>query len=212
MLKKVLGLCLAFCMVFTLMVPGYAQAKESSISSDTIITEYNIYEVLEYLGIDSSTLVKADTVTGVNTVGELEKSISQAKKLPKTVNYTLGSTNNTEDTKAYSLATSGTVALYSEYDSGSYTVTYGCSGQFSNRSWTGVSGTNISIDTDQEVYVYKIASNPQLSANYTSSTITMKAKYTVDTYISILGLGLVKTGNSQNIDSTIKWLASTDIP
>ncbi|MDF2987050.1 MAG: hypothetical protein K0R50_2560 [Eubacterium sp.] len=211
MLKRVLGLCLAFCMVFTLMVPGYAQAKESSISSDTIITEDNIYEVLEYLGIDSSIFVKADTVTGVSTVGELEKSISQAKNLPRTVNYTLDSTNTPEDTKDYRLAASGTVGLSSDYEGDSYTVTYGCSGQFSNDKWTGVTGTTISIDTDHEVFVYKIAPGPQLSATYTSTTITMKAKYTVEIYVSVFGMGLVKTG-TQNIDATIKWFASTDIP
>lgn len=210
MLKKFLGLCLAFCIVLTLMVPGYAQDKESSISSDTIITEDNIYEILEYLGIDSSNFVKEDTVTGVSTVGELEKFISQAKELPGTVNYTLDSTNSPEDIKDYRLAASGTVALFSDYESGSYTVTYGCSGQYSNGKWTGVSATTISIDTDQEALVYKIAS-PQLSATYTSTTITMKAKYTVETYVSVLGLGLVKTG-TQAIDATIKWFASTDIP
>jgi len=198
-------------MVFTLMIPGYAQAKESSISSETIITEDNIYEVLEYLGIDSSNFIKTDTsTTGVKTVGELETAISQAEKLPSNVNYTLQSTSISNDSFA-AASGSGTVALYSDYESGSYTVTYGCSGQYSNGKWTGVSATSISVDSDQEVVTYKIASGPKLSATYTSTTITMKAKYTVETWTSVFGLGLVKTA-TQNIDATIKWLASTDIP
>lgn len=214
MLKKVVSFCLVFCMVFALVVPGYAQEKETSISSETVITEDNISEVLEYLGIDPNNFIKTDVAgTSARTVGDLEKAIKQAKKLPSEVNGKVKSKgfNGTADKSVASAASSGTVMLYATVNVGdSYTVEYEVAGQYADGKWTGASSATATVDSNFILYTYKIASK-ELKLSYTSSTITLKAKVVVDIYVGVGDYGLVKIG-SQTINSTVNWYASTDIP
>lgn len=119
--------------------PCYAEENSSSISLDTVITENNIYEVLEYLGLDSSAYIKNKTTEGIKTVGELKREILKFRSTPKVI-YDNSNTKNTArlyPNKAYS---SGTVTLYTISDVSSFVVKYVVNAKYSNNNYTGISG------------------------------------------------------------------------
>lgn len=82
MSKKIISFLAIMCLFVTMYSPINVQAAQSSINSKTVITQDNIYQVLEYLGLDSSTFKKTDGVVynAYQTVGDLEKYIKDIKK------------------------------------------------------------------------------------------------------------------------------------
>lgn len=220
MVKKIICLCVAFCMAFTLMIPGYAQEKGSSISSDTIITEDNIYEVLEYLGIDSSNYVKTDvSEIGISTVGDLQKAIKQAEKMPKEISGQAKkkSSNTVDEVKTNSLdvrnfaaASSGTVMLYTTVDADGYVLEYAVAGQYSNGLWTGGGSASVDIDALDVIFVRKIGNKSfNISAIEGGTKLKVVATISVDLYLG-LEWGMIKVG-TQTVNSTLYWYQS-DIP
>jgi len=208
MVKKFICLTLVLCMTLTLMVPTYAQDNQNSISSNTIINEDNLYQVLEYLGIDSSNFEKSE-VTGasVSTVGELEKAIKEAQK-PKSITATQSS-SNPMSTDAI-VAGSGTTMLYRTLDvGGSYTVEYEVSASFANGQWTSANSAAVSVDSDFLVYTYKIGYK-ELVLYCIPTKITLDHYIEVKTYISIAGQGLVWV-STQAIDG-IDYFYTSEIP
>lgn len=207
-LKKVTSLCIVFCMFSVLMVPKYTQAEvnSNSISSDTIITEDNIYEVLDYLGLDSNDFVKADTEgTNNRTVGDVESAIEQAKNQPSKIETKLESQDGVSNSvnSITSTAASGTMMLYATVDVDSYIIEYEVAGKYSGGFWTGATSATADIDSDQLVIVYKITSK-SLNLTNTATIITLNASLVVTSYIGVGDVGLVKIG-TQTITSHETW-------
>ncbi|WP_289355227.1 hypothetical protein [Paenibacillus sp. S-12] len=105
MVRKSISLCIA------LIFGGQASAS-GALSTDTIVTEENVNQVIEYLGLDPRDLKKADAVAFSDdsvtvTVGELEQAPNQLKQLPKEV--------------------TSTESLYTEFADGITTNSYSCS-------------------------------------------------------------------------------------
>ena len=190
MLKKVLPMCLVLCMAFTLMIPGYAQSEEK-ISSDTIITEGNIYAVLAYLGIDSSNFEKSDNVnSGVVTVGELQKLIIEIKNAPKEpINTRSFAIDNTKNSIS---AITVNKTLMSEADYDQYSLMFSCTGtyQIGNPGWTSCSGGSVTADAYPPLDV-KIKNYPSITTSLSSdkSKITLSYNLTVDVYAGIADIG-----------------------
>ncbi|MCM3339579.1 hypothetical protein M3650_13340 [Paenibacillus sp. MER TA 81-3] len=61
MVRKSISLCIALCLSIALILPVGGQASASgALSTDTIVTEENVNQVIEYLGLDTRDLKKAD--------------------------------------------------------------------------------------------------------------------------------------------------------
>ena len=228
MFRKISSLILVLCIFCTSV--GYAEKADSEIlSSETIITQDNIYEVLKYLNIDSENFIADSTVSSnIYTVGDLEKSIKEVQKLPKQETVTL--TENISINEMKEMSTNGTIPDINFESSkpnaeplargpkgtkiledltqlGSYKLLFRVTGQFDNRRWTGVGSINAIPKSTGYGTTHKISSLKNLSATYTSSAITLKGSVVVDIYVGIGKAGLLKTG-SQTVKPTIHWLAS----
>jgi hypothetical protein len=59
-LKKIISYIAILSITLSLVSLSNAQAAENSISLNTVITEDNIYDVFNYLGLDSSTLIETN--------------------------------------------------------------------------------------------------------------------------------------------------------
>ena len=76
MLKKFLSLCLSIILL-TAPIGVKAQAETEGITRSTVITRDNIYDVLEYVGLDDSAYIECETgCTEPVTVGELIDAIN----------------------------------------------------------------------------------------------------------------------------------------
>lgn len=213
MVKKLICLSLVLCMTLVLMVPTYAQENENSISSNTIITEDNIYEVLEYLGIDSSNYVKIDvtekevhTGKGVHTVGELEKAIKEVEKQKSNIK---NATITKSSSNLVSTLSSGTTMLYRTFDVDSYIVEYEVSASYADGYWTSANSAAVSVDSDSLIYTYKIGYK-ELNLYCIPTKITLDSYIEVDTYIGFNDQGLIKI-STQAIDR-IDYFYTSEIP
>ncbi|MCS6133285.1 hypothetical protein DWV13_17010 [Clostridium botulinum] len=172
---------------------------KSKIKSNTEITEDNLNDVLEYVGLDPNSFIKTDVegVRCVQTVGDLEKAIEEAKKPAKVTikNRTDSEENNKTNLHRRSKRSAGSKSLYADQSVGdAYTLTYTLSGQYNDDQWTGVSGADVSVDSDFAGFTYKIAPHPDLNATYTSSKITLRSYVTVNKYIGVKDYGVVPIG------------------
>lgn len=213
MFKKITCYCIALLMAFAVLIPEQVQAKEKEkeFSPDTVITKDNIYDVLEYLGIDSNNFIETDeTGKSVRTVGELEKTFKEVtnklKDIP-TQGKEVSEAKNDFIISPYSYG--GTKMLYKTMDhGGSYTITYSVAGEYSYRDdhtgyWSGVGSADASVDSDAIGVVYKITSK-DLDASYTANYINLDAAITVTWYIGVDDVGLIPVG-SNDITADINW-------
>lgn len=221
--NKFKGLLMSAALTVSLLSIPFGQSVQAAqinntsekIQLSTKITKDNIYDVLQYLGIDSSGFIANDaTASSVQTVGDLKDMISKAKgeKLSPNVVIT-NDTKNTSNTKITNTITpfsAGSMALYRTADvSSSYSLTFYVSGQFSGTQWTGVTSPSVSIDSHGAPFTYQIAPNASLIATWTPATITLKSYVTVNQYVGVVGVGLVATGVYQGVSSTTNWNASS---
>lgn len=59
MVRKSINLCIALCLSIVLILPvGGLASASGSLSTDTIVTEENVNQVIEYLGLDPEDLKK----------------------------------------------------------------------------------------------------------------------------------------------------------
>jgi len=207
MSKKISCLLIALCLSFTMS--GLVQAKER-ISSDTIITEDNINEVLEYIGIDPTSFIKTDeNQFGVKTVEELEQALAQAKTMPKEITAEIiepiNNINSVGENNYVTNLLSGSVTCLYRLDCDSYTVDFTCAASYQGYYWTSVSNPNATADTDSLTYVFKVE-DPDLVAIINSSRkiILMEGTIRVDHYVGVAGYGLIKIGY-QVINSINSW-------
>ncbi len=207
MSKKITCLFIALCLSFTMS--GVVQAEEK-LSSDTIITEDNINEVLEYVGIDPTSFIKTDeNQLGVKTVKELEQALAQAKTMPQKITAEIiepiNNTNSVDENNYVTNSLSGSVTCLYRLNCDSYTVDFTCAAHYEGYYWTSVSNPNATADTDSLVYVFKVE-DPDLVATIDSSRkiAVMEGTIRVDHYVGVAGYGLVKIGY-QVINGIYSW-------
>lgn len=217
MLKRIACICMVFCMtILTVPVITYAQTI-SSISSNTVITKDNLFEVLEYLGIDSSEVIKTDNVGDCDiTVGDLKKYIEQAKKHPKEI--VINQIQNTEKSKTDSssadssfsssallsggLTGVGTLMLYNLNLYGGCRVSYSVSASYAYGSWKSVNYGNASVSSETPGVTNVLTSQTNVMS-CTNTTITLTSTVDVEQRIGIAGYGI--PFNSFRVTSTMYW-------
>lgn len=213
MFKKITSFFIIFCLAALMVPPQYAAAKtnENSISSNTIITEDNIYEVLEYLGLDSSKFIESDNAedSGVTTVGELKMYIEQAKKETKKTKE--GSNQNVAPYSANSLTTSlvsgsGTMMLYNSTDLSGCNISRSVAASYSNGWWTSANSASVDVSSSVPGVTQKIVSQRN-NLSCSSFTITLNSYVLIDSYIGIGKVGIIPF-NEFSVNSTIYWQSS----
>jgi hypothetical protein len=215
MLKKAICLCIIVCVSFVSIIPIHAQERGSLISHNTVITEDNIYEVLEYLGIDASNFVRTDAkkASTIFTVKDLEKAIKEFDEQPsefKEIKYFLGNETDFDGEKYASMRSSGTVMLYSTSDFDGFTLEYSVSGQYDDDCWTGSGGAWVDIDSPNIIIVRKIDSkNLNVTLHSNNTILRLTAEVEVGVYLGI-GAGFIKIG-SQDVYSIVNW-GTDEIP
>lgn len=208
MLKKLISVCLVLCMAFTLMIPGYAKPKEK-ISSDTVITKDNVYDVLKYLGIDSSNFEPSGNVkSGCVTVWELEKTISEIKNAP--TEPKTSKSFATSDNQIGLMAITVNKSLYHTSDYDQYSLTVSCTGTYDlgTPGWIGCSGGSASVDYWNPI-VAKINGNPSINTylNATKTQVCMAYTVVVDKYVGIANSGIIYIGSATHTGNAY-WSAS----
>lgn len=166
-----------------------------SITSNTIVTDSNIYEVLTYLGINLSKVKiseNTDNSTKQYTVKDLENMMQQSRSKAKTYNETHDSKNepiaNQTHKATLTPSASGSMTLTSTDDyPGDFQLTYKVVGNYSGTSWTGASNAGVSIKNEAFATTWAIDSASS-SVNYTSSVITLGSTTIVGDYLTI-GVG-----------------------
>ncbi|MDR3626525.1 MAG: hypothetical protein P4L45_06815 [Ignavibacteriaceae bacterium] len=202
----------AICTLFTVSSVAFAAgATNVSITPSTVITQDNIYDVLNYLGIDSSKYTKSSTPleSQITTVQDLKDAIQKFSTENKRI--LSSSATNTVLPSANSPMVSGTRSLsqtdaYSTY-SLNYSITVTYSGNNSgNLHFTGAIGGSITIDSTGIGLVSTIENPNNFNLMCSASTATMQATVLVDNYL------LVQSGylylNQQTINSTHNWQSS----
>lgn len=209
MVKKVLSICIVFSLLIVSATPKPVNAQTNGITSDTIITEDNIYEILEYLGIDSSKFEKTK-VTGahVNTVGELKNSIDQVKNLPSVVNVidqgTIIKDSKSNDFNIQALSPVSVRLLY-RMSLDSYEVEFTTSATYYGRQWTAASSPFAEADSDVLFYVYKVTDQDlEVSITYDKELVVMQGTIAVKIYIGVGSSGLIEIGR-QVINPFLTW-------
>ncbi|MBO8158628.1 hypothetical protein [Thermosyntropha sp.] len=209
---KILNLCVAFVLLFTLPTSAavlsskanYTQLSEQ-ISSETLITEDNIYEVLEYVGLDSNAFTKTDkpnSNSNIVTVGDLEKKIEEFNRRPHTM-------IDTEDVfievipnvkESYPVMT-----VYSDTDYGSYTMRYFATGKYYVEPppphytyWVEALGGDIEVasadfPTVVSIKEINILRNTLYNGGSPGSYLRLDFDYTVEVFIGVEN-GLIKIG------------------
>lgn len=208
MFRRITSAFLVFCIVF--MSIGYSSAEGNMISSDTIITENNVHEILEYLGVDSKGFEFKNVEEVQNhTVGDLEKSIKKIQKLPKEITLSENTLDNDNEVPFNEINTvspqnRGSVVLERTARGGSYDVLFRVIGQHYGNRWSGVGNISATPINSDPGTSHKIKSLRNLSATYNSTRIYLRGSVMVDIYIGVGDLGFIKL-SSQKVTINYNW-------
>ena len=184
-IKKIIAAVLSCCILSTGICSINALAADNIISSETKITNENLKDVLDYVGLDEDDFIADTSISnGVTTVKELETAIAIVNQptFPKAT--TQQCTDNTSMFRA-----SGTKSMTQTFDVDAYTIDVTVSASYSGKSWTSVNGVSASVDSGQLVITYKIDSQ-NLSATYTSSVVTASGTVYVQAYVGVGNVGV----------------------
>lgn len=191
------------------------------ISPNTVITKDNIYDVLSYLGIDSTGFIRTDEENSLEniTVGQLEDIISyrtmdssdnEASLAVAPLRSIALSDNLTMPSAARSGIGygTGTIVLRRVSDLDSYKLTYTCSAMYSGGRWTGIGNCDVTINESYLIagIKYKITEKKNLSASMSTdkSKITMNSTVVVGAFLSVANTGLIPV-NFYEVKATNYW-------
>lgn len=202
-ISKIFSLCIVFILLFALPVMGNIVDESSKyISSETIITEDNVYEVLDYVGLDSSALIKSDkpVIHGQKlTVGELQDVIERYNNMPNTIidinDNTADYSNIKELEHEITNSSYPVTTVHKDTRYGSYEIRYSASGKYYtephgpyNTYWMEALGGNIRVqDTDfgisAKIEKINTLTNALKNAGMASSYLQLSYDYTVGIYL-----------------------------
>lgn len=218
MVRKSISLCIALCLSIVLILLGDGLASASgALSPDTIITNENVNQVIEYLGLDPRALKKADAVAFSDdsvtvTVGELEQALNQLKQLPKEV-------TSTENPNAIAPRTdfcTGMKMFYYTTNLGeSFELSYEASSNYSWNKFTSVNNATVQvIDNDDNLLTTFTIASRDVGAQVIDDgkKVELKAKVKVDSWLSVGNIGLIKV-TTTTVNTTKEWTtAQAGIP
>lgn len=211
MKKKISSLILTLVMMFSIGNIAFASStvKDSSeqFSTDTVITESNLYDILKHYGIDPSAVKKTDTKATVKlTVSDLENAINYVKTLPSEVvdrpeipYDTESKSENTQELIAPTTTSTKTVYKTATITS-SLVMEYSATGKYyssdTTKYWIDAYGGNIKVDTPPTpTWWYEIerinklvnsVKNPSTSSSY----LQLDYDYVVGYYLGVGGYGV----------------------
>lgn len=197
--KMISLMCAIACLFMIESVPAYAR---EDISNDTIITSDNITEVLTYLGMEENAFEENETLEGKNyTVGEVRDLIERERnnKVSIVEDYMEDSMLRAKGTK--------NLSAISYLDS--YHVIVKVAATYNGKKWTSAGAPSASVSQEGIGTSSKIAKN-NLKATCYSSKIVLSGSVTVDTYIGVGKVGVVKI-NSNKITFSRTWSASDNL-
>lgn len=223
MFKKLLKPVLAsiLTMSFLLSTGGAVFAADSktipapkTFSKDTVITKNNLNDVLKAHNIDPSTLVKnTKTSSAAVTVGDLEKALEEAKKLPKEItlndNTPLSLSNINGVSPAYASGSGTSVATRATTYTNSLTVDYYATGGYTNGMWSSALGSSwapraTGIPTSWWIVTKTYSNNIYLYNGGTANAYLRQVyNYDVTNYYGLVGYGVPMT--TINIQGSINY-------
>lgn len=222
MSKKIKYLLMGCCIMGASVVPLYANQvypvteieyeniQENTITEDTSVTKDNVFEVLDYLGIDRSDYVQDNSVgdnSGEYTVGELRNLLKIATQEVTKINGSKLNNKTYTENIITPYALTGSMLLSSSSDAGTFTLVTSVNGKYYNDYWTGASGENVTLVSNTNVGItHAITEKRVVTSSYTASTISVRYDVTVETRITI-PFGYIPSG-SNDCSGTIGFPAS----
>lgn len=208
-------------MVVLLMMAGnsYATINDTtnamitSYANDTIVTKENVLEILDDFGIDHGDIIYSDEENDFNyTVADLREALlkiqNQTKEGALTESISQNeSENNLQpsiDTKAAS--TTKTKKLSETFQHDGFSLTHIAHVKYKGSSFTDVTSTDITLDSDLLPIVYKITKERKISATFTKTNVKQSYDIDISSYIGVK-YGLVKVGTSAH-KGTVNFSAS----
>lgn len=197
-MKKIISLCIITVLLLSTMSISLASPLEkNTIAPETVITEYNIYDVLDYLGIDQERFIKSDEplTNDEITVGELSEVIENAKNMPRSIksNYVQKSTLDSK-TNIVSTASRSSVRTVYHYFEGSFCqIGVSGSGEYSNNAWTKATGSNVFINSDDFGFTTSIIRVNKCEATVSGDDLKVDYKFTTESFF-LLELGALSMG------------------
>ena len=193
--------------------------NDQSFSDDTIVTEDNILEILDFLNIEHGGIEYVDGVNAAEyTVGELKEALGR-------INFSndLNPTEVKENTYNLSISFQELDDGVDEVDRGKdkiknktltrsfphddYEIEYSVDVKWNStkKAFIETTGQDVDVDSDGLIFSYKISSK-NLSSSCTKDQVTLKAKFKLKTYLGIGDHGLIEIA-SQKVESTVYWYA-----
>ncbi|SNS95908.1 hypothetical protein SAMN05446037_10302 [Anaerovirgula multivorans] len=200
-MKKIISLCLIFILLlvstFTSSANSLQILEVDNISSETIITEDNIYNVLDYLDIAQNDFVKSDepmTDYKITTVGELQEAIEEFKQkstivVEDNVNNIKTKFNDEED---FNVMRNPVATVYFDAERLYCTVRHLAYGEYSGTSWVRATGGDIRIVSDEFGYTSSISVDKCITS-LQGSYLKLEYEYTIESYL-VIQWGLLKVG------------------
>lgn len=222
-LKKITNSMVTMSVILSFVTTAYASedliASPQSFASDTIITEENIAEVLEYVGLSDDSCIFGDVENNnvVYTVGELEDAIKEISEIENSICFS--SDDNLRDSKiigftgdsryATNKASSGSKTVTNTVSYGkkdSFSIKYRATGKYSGSKWTGTGSASATVSSNSALSSYEI-SDEEHDLTYTSDCLTLESNLTVDSYVSVGDYAIIHV-STMEIDATNYFYAS----
>lgn len=216
-MKKFFSLVVISSLIAISSVQLYASEIVSGIgiTSETMITSENVDGVLNYLGLDPNSLITTEQqsmegIESIYTVGELQEILNGLSSQPYQIQCNdvieikddIFSQENNQIKATNVISVSETSSIED-----SFFMEYGITASYSGKSWTGVTGTSIAVDSDQLVLTYKITNSGSPKAKFDSSSLIIyTASPTVKAYVGVGDIGILPVA-TYNIDATVNFYA-----
>ncbi len=203
MKKKILSMIVVALLVAT-FCPLNAFAMENNnepvmstrYSDETIVTKDNILKILDDFGIEHSEFIYSnETAVEEYTVGELREALSKVDNEESGKNLIESSKLQTNAAVSTQATSSKTKKISETFDHNGYSLTHSVTVKYKGSSFTDVTGTDISIDSDLLPIVYKITKETENSVSFTKTKVTQTYNIDVSSYVGVK-YGLVKIGTS----------------
>lgn len=191
--------------------------NDQSFSDDTIVTEDNILEILDFLNIEHGGI---EYVDGANvaeyTVGDLKQALgrinfsndlnpTEVKESiqDQSISFQKLDDGDDEVDRGKDKIKNKTLTRSEKHDG--YELEYSVSVKYNSTKKTFVetTGQDVSVDSNSLIFTYKI-SKKHLSSSCTKSKTTLKGSFKVNTYVGVGDLSLVKIA-SQKMKTTQNW-------